>query len=107
MSAKIVTFSQTGTKFTSAVPTLPAAELAPGSVPAAVREPILPPDAYLRVGVHSASKVLRNFIPNPDTNTKRLARVVARCVVSMAPIEWTVADLVEWLTTAGAQDGDQ
>lgn len=95
MSADIVTFRASA---------LPAAAQCPGALAVTAREPILPPDAQLRLGMHSATKLLRNFITNPQTDTRRVARLVTTCVVAMAPAEWTVADLVEWLTSAVAQE---
>lgn len=85
---------------------LPVAMTAPGS--AVPRPPttddILTDDARLRVGVHYATKVLKPVVTS-TVNLRRVARLAATAIAVNAPQDWTVADLVDWLTIAGP-DGD-
>lgn len=81
---------------------LPVAMTAPGSALQA-RPPILPPDAQLRLGVHQASKLLAPFVPSEHANLKRIARVAATAIAVNAPQDWTIADLVDWLTSTAPQ----
>lgn len=81
---------------------LPRAEQAPGSVPSAPR-PVLTEDAQLRLGVHYATQILQPLVLSARVNVRRVARLSATAIAVNAPQGWTVADLVDWLTTSGPE----